>query len=457
MNFNVDDRRFMETENVPRLLARFAVPAMVGMIASAIYNIVDRVFVGHMMGPDGIAAIALGFPCMLLCFALAVLVGVGGASRTALQLGAKNEEGAMQTVGSVVFLCLAGSLLFMTIGKTAAEFILRMSGASDALLPASKEYLSIILWGVPFATLSFAGSCVIRACGSPKYAMGTQLVGAVLNIILDAWFVVWLRMEIRGAALATVISQGISVLWVAGYFFSPYARIRLRGCHVSAPDRETVGRILAVGAPPFLMHLTFVLIHGLINVSVSRYGGDLAVSSMGIIISLDSLLFMPAVAIGEGTQPIVGYNYGARCFNRVRLTIKWAVGAATAFYILSFSAIYFNTTFLVRMFNRSDHALIDLTSRAMRVAYLGIPVMGLSIVTGFALQGLGRARDSFVLSFIRFGLLLLLPLAVLPRFLGLFGVWMTFPLSDIAGSAVSFLYLRRVMMEMKNADAGENK
>jgi putative MATE family efflux protein len=324
-----------------------------------------------------------------------------------------------------------------------------MCGASDALLPASKEYLSITLWGVVFATLSFAGSCVIRACGSPVYAMGTQLVGALLNVILDAWFIVWLNMEVRGAAIATVISQGISMLWVAAYFFTPYARIRLCGKYISAPYREAVARILAVGAPPFLMHLTFVIIHGLMNVSVARYGGDLAVSSVGIIMSLDSLLFMPAVAIGEGTQPIVGYNYGAQRFDRVNLTVKWAVAATTVFYILSFSAVYSNAELFVRMFNSSDQALIDLTSRSMYIAYIGIPVMGLSIVTGFTLQGLGRARDGLVLSVIRFGLLMLAPLLILPRFFGLYGVWVTLPISDIFGSAVSFLYLRGVMAEMK--------
>ena len=452
---DLDNRssRFMETESVPRLLARFAVPATVGMIAIAVYNIVDRIFVGHTVGADGIAAIALGFPCMLFFFAFSILIGVGGASRVALQLGAKNERGARQTVGSVVFLCLVGGALFTAVGHASVEFILRASGASDALLPMSKEYLSIILWGVFFSTFSFAGSCVIRACGSPNYAMGTQLIGAMLNVVLDAWFVIRLDMGVEGAATATVISQGVSMLWVAAYFFTPRARIRLRAREIFVPNREAIARILAVGAPPFLMHLKFVIIQGLVNVSVAKYGGDLAVSSMGIIMSLDSLLFMPAVAIGEGTQPIVGYNYGARRFDRVRRAIKWSVAATTVFYILSFSAIYADAEFFVRMFNRSDRALIDLTARAMRVSYLGIPVMGLSIVTGFTLQGLGRARDGLVLSFIRFGLLLILPLAILPRFWGLLGVWGTFPLSDISGSAISCLYLRRVMTEMKKAES----
>jgi Na+-driven multidrug efflux pump len=279
--------------------------------------------------------------------------------------------------------------------------------------------------------------------------MGTQLIGALLNVALDAWFVIGLQMEVRGAAIATVISQGVSMLWVAAYFFTPRARIRLRLRDIFAPCREAVARILAVGSPPFLMQSTFVIIHALMNVSVAKYGGDLAVSAIGILMSLDSLLFMPAVAIGEGTQPIVGYNYGARHFHRVRQAIKWSVAATTVFYVLSFLTIFFNTEFFVRLFNNSNEALITLTVRSLRVAYIGIPVMGLSIVTGFALQGLGRARDSLVLSIIRFGLLMFVPLAILPRFFGLYGVWAIFPVSDILGSAVSFLFLRNIMAEMK--------
>ena len=449
MDLDNPNSRFMETESVPRLLARFAIPSTIGMLASALYNIVDRIFVGQTVGADGIAAIALGFPCMLFFFAFSMLVGIGGASRVALQLGAKNDEGANQTVGNVVFLCILGGVLFMTIGQSSVDLVLRACGASDTLLPMAKDYLSVILLGVFFSLISFAGSCVIRACGSPNYAMGTQLIGALLNVALDAWFVIGLRMEVRGAAIATVISQGISMIWVTAYFFTPTTRIRLRWHDIFKPRREAAARILAVGTPPFLVHMILVIINGLLNSSVAKYGGDLAVAATGILMSLDSLLFMPAIAIGEGAQPIVGYNYGARRFERVRQTIKWSVGVTTAFYVISFLVIFFHAEFLVLMFNKSNEALITLTARFMRVAYLCIPVMGVSIITGSTLQGLGRARDGLILSFMRFGLFLLVPMAILPRFYGLFGVWATFPLSDVIGSSVSFMYLRRIMTEMK--------
>jgi putative MATE family efflux protein len=296
---------------------------------------------------------------------------------------------------------------------------------------------------------SYAGSCCIRACGSPAYAMGTQLVGALINVILDAWFVLGLQMGVKGAAVATVISQAFAMLWVLGYFFSPHARLRLRRVFIFSPHETTLRRILAVGTPPFLVQLNFVLIHGLMNVAVAKYGGDLAVSANGIFMSMDSLLFMPAVALGEGAQPIIGYNYGARRFDRVRQTVKWAIGATTVFYIFSFIVIFFHAEFFVRFFNNSNEALITLAARAMRVANLGIPVMGVSIVTSSTLQGLGHARAGLILSFVRFGLLLVVPLAIFPHIWGLYGTWGCFPLSDITGSLLSLFFLLNAMKKMR--------
>lgn len=449
MELDREHSRFMETEGIPRLLVRFAGPAMVGMIASALYNIVDRIFVGQTVGAEGIAAIALGFPCMLFFFAFALLLGVGGASRIALQLGAKDLEGAQRTLGNAVLLCLLGGGLSFAFAGLFVEPILRISGASVSLMPAAKEYLFIILWGVFFSIPGYAGSCYIRACGSPGYAMGTQLIGALANVVLDAWFVLGLHMGIKGAAIATVISQILAAAWVVAYFFLPHARLRLKRAFVLTPRWNVIRRILAVGFPPFLVELNFVLIHGLMNVSVAKYGGDLAVSATGIFMSMDSLLFMPAVAIGEGTQPIVGYNYGAGRYDRVRHAVRLAVTAASVFYVFSFLMIQLNAEFFVRLFNSSNEALIALAARAMRIANAGIPVMGVSIITSATLQGLGRAREGLILSFIRFGLLMLLPLLIFPRLWGVPGTWGCFPLSDIAGSVVAFLFLRRVMRNME--------
>ena len=444
------DPRIMETESIPRLLARFAGPAIVGMIASALYNIVDRIFVGQTVGANGIAAIALGFPLMLFFFSFALLVGVGGGSRIAILLGAGEVEKAEKTLGNAVFICLVIGVFFLVFSRAFIDPILRVSGASENLLPMARSYLSIVLWGVFFAIFSFAFSSFIRAAGSPGYAMGTQVIGAVVNVLLDAWFVLGLGKGVEGAAVATVISQGISMCWATGYFLLPGSKLKLMRVHVSTPHWPDIKRILMVGLPPCLVELNFVLIHALMNVGVQRDGGDLAVSATGIFMSLDSLLFMPAIAIGEGAQPIIGYNYGAKKIDRVIQTIKLALGATTLFYMISFLLIQTNAEALVRLFNRSDPALIALAALAMRIANIGIPLMGISIITSFTLQGLGRAREGLFLSFIRFGVLLIIPLLVLPRIFGLYGNWAAFPVSDIAGSAISAVFLYCLIQKLKS-------
>lgn len=436
------DPRLMENEGIPRLLARFAGPAMVGMIASALYNIVDRIFVGQTVGASGIAAIALGFPLMLFFFSFALLVGVGGGSRIAILLGAGEEREAERTLGNAVFICFVLGVFFFIFSSAFIDPILRLSGASDHLLPMARSYLAIVLWGVFFAIFSFAFSSFIRAAGSPGYAMGTQVIGAVANVLLDAWFVLVLKKGVEGAAVATVISQAISMCWAAGYFLLPHSKLKLLRTHVFTPHWPNIRQILMVGLPSCLIELNFVLIHALMNVGVQRDGGDLAVSATGIFMSLDSLLFMPAIAIGEGAQPIIGYNYGAKRPDRVIETIKLAMWATTLFYIASFLLIQTSAETLVRLFNRSDPELIALAAVAMRIANMGIPVMGISIITSFTFQGLGRAKEALFLSFIRFGLLLVIPLLVLPRIFGLYGNWAAFFVSDIGGSAIcaAFLY-----------------
>ena len=435
-------QRMMEEQPILPLLARFAGPAMVGMIASALYNIVDRIFVGQNVGAVGIAAIALCFPAMLFVFSVALLIGVGGSSRIAILLGEGNKEEAEKVLGNCFLLCVVASVFFLWFGQLFITPILRLTGASEALLPMAKSYLSIVLWGVAFAIFSFALSTFIRAAGSPNYAMGTQIVGAVSNVFLDALLVWKYSMGVEGAAIATVISQGISMLWVLGYFFKKDAKMNLKKKYIFNPQSALIGKVLAVGFPPFMVEMNFVLVHALMNSGVARDGGDLAVSATGIFMSVDSLAFMPAIAIGEGAQPIIGYNYGGGRIGRVIETIRLAVISTTIFYVLSFLVIQFKAEALVHFFNRTDQELITLAARAMRIANFGIPVMGISIITSFTIQGLGMAREGLILSVVRFGFLLILPLIVLPKFFGLYGNWAAFIVSDIGGTMVAgtFLY-----------------
>ena len=444
-----NDKKFMENEPIPRLLTRFAAPALVGMLANALYNIVDRIFVGQTVGRDGLAAIALAFPCMLFFISVGFLVGIGAASRISILLGEKRAPQAERTLGNALTLSVVLSVLLVAgVGYFFRE-ILMLSGASERLYPLAASYLYIVMYGAAFSIVGFTLSCQIRACGSPTFAMGTQVVGALANIVLDAWFVIGLGMGVEGAAIATVISQILSCAWAVSYFFLPRAALRLRSRDIVRLDGAAVARIFAVGTPSCLVHLNFVLVNGVITNASSAYGGDIAVSATGIFMSLDSLLFMPAIAIAEACQPIIGYNFGAGKPGRVIETVKAGMLATTIFYVGSFIVLMGFAEYLVMMFNRDDAELIALTARAMRVANVGIPLMGVTVVNTAFLQGLGKGREGLLIAVVRFGVFLWIPLLILPGYFGVLGAWGAFPISDIFGSIVAGLFAIRTAKNLR--------
>jgi putative MATE family efflux protein len=447
----------MDHESIPRLIARFAAPALVGMFANALYNIADRVFVGQIVGSQGIAAIAISFPCMLFFFCVATLIGTGSASRVSILMGEKKTRQSEQTLGNSFTLALMSGLCLMVIARLMFGRILTMSGTSDTLFPVAAEYLSHIIYGIIFSVVSFSLSYQIRACGSPTYAMGTQLVGAVSNIFLDALFVLKFGMGVKGAAIATVISQGISLCWVLAYFKLPRAALRLRLSFMLNLDFAAIGRIFAVGIPASLVQLNFVFVHGIITNASNTHGGDLAVSATGIFMGLDSLLFMPAVAMGEACTPIIGYNYGAGRMDRVISAVKNGIVITTVFYLLSFCAIMLFAENMVMMFNSENRELIELTARCMRYANACIPIMSVSIICTSFLQGLGRGRDGMILSAIRYAVFLWAPLLILPRYYGLYGAWCSFPISDIGGTIAAAIVLTRSIKRLRKSPAQADK
>jgi putative MATE family efflux protein len=327
--------------------------------------------------------------------------------------------------------------------------ILLMSGASETLYPLAHEYMSHIVYGIAFGIVSFSMSYQIRAAGSPIYAMGTQVLGALSNVALDALFVMKFGMGVRGAAIATVISQGISLCWALWYFRLPGAVLRVRLRHMMRLDIAAIRKIFEVGAPASLIQLNFVFVHGLITNASNTYGGDIAVSATGIFMGLDSLLFMPAVAMGEACTPIIGYNYGAGKIDRVISAVKNGILITTVFYLLSFSAIMFFAEQMVMIFNSSDAELIRFTARCMRYANVAIPIMSVSIICTSLLQGLGRGHEGMALAAVRFGLFLWTPLLILPRYYGILGVWASFPISDICGTLASGILMRRTIKRLR--------
>jgi putative MATE family efflux protein len=309
--------------------------------------------------------------------------------------------------------------------------------------------MNIIIWGVPFALMSFGFNYFIRAEGHPRYAMFTLIFGAILNTILDAVFILHFSMGLKGAALATVLSQLASALWVILFYINSKGALRITRKNMLLKG-EITRNIIAIGFPPFLLEMTFVIVLSLLNKVIRSYGGDLAISAVGIFFSLDSLLFLPVIGIGEGVQPLIGYNYGSGDHHRVVHAIKLAMLWAFGFFFLSFSVIMLFPEPLVSLFNRDNVELMEMTVRGMRIAYLALPLLSVTIITGSTLQAMGKARISLALNLTRQVVLWIPLMVLLPRVFGLDGVWMSIPVSDGLGAILSSFILRSQIRQLLN-------
>lgn len=443
----------LDEEKIPKLLFTFAIPAMIGMIAGAIYNIVDRIFVGQFVGPNGLAAITICFPTMLLMFAFSLLISVGGASRVAILRGAKKQRPAEQALAhAFVLLALVGvggAIFSLTPG---IDKLLTLSGASGDVIPLAKRYLRIILLGGPFALVGAGINALVRACGSPRYAMGTQVLGALTNVALDAFFIARLGMGVEGAAYGTVIAQALATACGVAFFYSGFSSLRIRLRYILRMRLKVIKRIVSVGFAPFIMELSFVLYMTIMNRTIHYYGGDMGLSALGVFFSIDSLLFLPSMAIGEATQPIIGYNYGAGKPDRVIKTIKLALIFVTALYAFSFLLAQLFAKEMMMLFS-DDQELLTLGVPGMRIGYIGIMFIGVPIITTAALQGLGKAKAALSLAIFRHAIFMFLPMIILPRFFGIWGIWMSFPTGDIFGCLMAIFFLRWLITWLKSPAA----
>lgn len=434
------------------LLLRFSLPAIVGMLVNAIYNVVDRLFIARGVGPLGLAGATVAFPVMLVLMAFGMLIGMGGSSLVSIRLGERRERDAERILGNAAGLMVIISLVIAGLGLAFLEPILRLFGASDTILPYAKSYTSIILAGSVFQGIGFGLNNFIRGEGNPKTAMVTMLIGAVLNIILDALFIFGFGWGVAGAALATVIAQAVSAAWVLAYYLSGKSHLKLRASDLT-PRPEVFMPMLAIGAAPFAMQLASSVVNGLLNNQLQRYGGDDAVSAMGIIFSIITFIVMPIFGLNQGNQPIVGYNYGAKNFGRVRKAMFLAIGAASATVLSGFLAAQLAAPALTRIFAGGAPELVALASRALRIYTLGLPLIGFQIVSAGYFPASGKPREAMFLSLTRQVILLIPLLVILPLRFGLDGVWMSPPISDCLSAILTGIFFFRELRSLGDKKA----
>ena len=444
----MDRTKRLGEEPIGSLLVKYALPSVIGMVVSAFYNIADRIFVGRGVGSLALAGVAVAFPVQLVQIAFSILVGVGSSALISMSLGEKNIEKAERVLGNGFALILGVSLSIAALGLCFLDPLLRLFGASDAILPYAHSFTLVILLGTPLATISQGVNGFIRAEGNPRIAMATQLIGPVLNIFLCPFFIFVLKFGVIGSALATVISQAVGTLWVGSYYLSGRSllKIRLRNLR---PRADIAPAILAIGSAAFLSELTAAVMNGIMNNQLERYGGDAAVTAMGIVFAISNLFYLTLIGTSMGIQPIIGYNFGAKLYARTRKALLYAIAAATVFLSLGYLAVRLFPSAFVALFAGSNSEVGDIGVYALGHYFLLLPIVGFQVLGSGYFQAVGKPRQSVTLSLSRQFLILVPLLYILPLFFGLDGVWNAQPLADLLSTAITAFFLIREMRSLR--------
>jgi putative MATE family efflux protein len=427
-------------EKVLKLLIKFSVPAIVGMVVNSLYNVVDRIFIGNSpdLGSYGLAGITICFPIMIILMSMGNLFGVGGATLFSLRLGEERHEGAQNALGNAFVLLIISGLSFMILGQIFLEDILSLFGASQTVLPYSMEYMRIIFFGAVFQVVSMGMNNFIRADGNPNIAMMTMFIGAGVNILLDPIFIYVFRMGMSGAALATILAQSISAVWVVSYFIGKRSRNKLKLKFMKLRP-GIIASITFLGLPGFSIQLANSLLNAILNKSLLIYGGDIAVSGMGIINSIRTLLLMPLMGIRQGVQPIISFNYGARKYGRVKTATKLAIIAATAIVVSGYIITRLFPVQLISLFNREPE-LVEFGRHAVITWFLCLPVLGFHFIGSNFFQAIGRSKSAMFLNLTRQVILLIPALIIFPKFWGINGLLYATPFADFFSALLTGIW-----------------
>lgn len=427
------------TERVGKLLLQYAIPAIIAMTASSLYNMVDSIFIGQGVGAMAISGLAITFPLMNLSAAFGAMVGVGASTLISVKLGQHDYDTAQHVLGNVVTLNLLLGVLFTGVALLFLNPILYFFGASDATIGYARDYMTVILIGNVITHMYMGLNSVLRSAGHPRVAMNATILTVVVNALLDPLFIYVFRMGIQGAAVATVLAQCLSLAWQIRIFSNPNEFLHFRK-GIYGLQSKIVRGTLAIGLSPFLMNSCACLVVILINRGLSEYGGDLAIGAYGIVNRILFLFVMVVIGLNQGMQPIAGYNYGAQAFPRVRQVLRYTIYGATLITTTGFLVGELCPELCVRAFT-TDEELIRLSAQGMRIIVMFFPIIGFQMATTNFFQSIGHAGKSIFLSLTRQLIFLIPLLIVLPHFYGLDGVWYSMPVSDVLASVVAGVML----------------
>lgn len=429
----------LETKPIPKLLAQYAIPSIIAMTASSLYNMVDSIFIGRGVGAMALGGLAVTFPFMNLGAAFGSLIGVGTATLISVKLGQKDYATARRVLGNVVSLNIILGALFMIASLIFLDPLLRLFGASDVTIVYAREYMQIILLGNIVTHMYLGLNAASRSVGHPNRAMMATILTVVLNAGLDPLFIFVFHWGIRGAAIATIIAQVVSLTWLLIEFAKPSAEIRFER-HSFIPEKHILQKSLSIGISPFLLNSAACLIVILINKGLLHYGGDYAVAAYGIVNRVTFVFIMVVLGLTQGMQPIAGYNFGAKKTDRLFEVLRLALIYGIAIMVVAFLVCMFLPEYVAQLFT-ADPELIKASARGMRVVNIFFPTVAVAIVASNFFQSIGMARQSIILSLSRQVIVLVPLLLILPRFFGVDGIWFAIPAADLVAFVLSILFL----------------
>ena len=440
----------MGTTNITKLLISFSIPTIVGMLVNALYNVVDRIFLGQVVGNNAIGGVYLAFPFMIIAMAFAMLIGFGGNALSSIELGRGNREKSEAILNNSLVLLFFTGVMLSILMKIFMKPLLLLFGGSEGLLPYAESYLSVLVYFMPVHLVQFGLNAFTRGEGNPVISMGTTLIGAIVNTILDYVFIVKWGWGVAGAAWATGIGMTCSFLWVMQYFTIGSSNLKLH--FPTKLEPSLILPSLRLGTSNFGMQLVSSFITIVYNIKLQAYGGDFAVATMGIVQSIAMLVFMPVIGLNQGAQPIMGYNYGARNYARVRKTLRTAAFLATGYMTIMWATIELWPESYISIFG-SEGAGMDAMRFAVRAYYAMIPFTGSQIISASYFQATDQPALSLATSLSR-QLIFLLPLIYLFSALwGLEGIWIATAVADFLSFAVTMMLVKRDQKRIDRLDA----
>ncbi|CEN75531.1 drug/sodium antiporter [[Clostridium] sordellii] len=453
----MQNEQILGTQSIPKLLLKYSVPAIIGMMVNALYNVVDRIFIGNIpgAGPLAITGVGICLPIMTIILAFSMLVGIGATTNISIKLGQGKRDEAEKIIGNSITLAIVIGFIITILGILFCEPILRVFGASDSTLPYAKDFIYIILGGTIFSMLGYTLNTTIRGDGNPKLSAIIMIVGCLTNIILDAVLIFVFHLGIKGAAIATVIAQLVTAVWGLSYYIKGKSNLKFKKSSLRL-DKNLVKPVFAIGSAPFAMQLATSLVQVISNNALKTYGGDLAIGAMATVSSIALMISMPIFGLNQGAQPIIGFNFGAAKYDRANKAFKLSAIVAVIIMTTGWLLIQTVPQLIVGMFNR-DPKLMEMSVTGARIYLLMLPIIGISITGSNYIQSIGKAKTAIILSLLRQVIILIPMILILPKFLGLDGVWYAQPVSDFLATVITIIILYREFKSQKKVNREEQE